>query len=365
MPVQAANQQLVPVTSRQTWATNLLTLIGAPATQQNVTTVVAWETAEGGAGPQFGVPNNVANYNPLNVTLTYGQQGYGYDPGTGVFYAGASPTPGNQPPVASFSDWNTGLAATAARLQEPFASNILSALKSNASEAQVAQAVSQSGWGTGDFAGSGTNATLTSATASNSGAGGTTNTATAGGGQGGAPYTPSSIPGIPSQAPSFPDFTANPYNELSRVLSWVAEFGGWAIFVLVVLLFGIVFLGLGIIMLVVLLAQPVASPIADVVTGGVIGRATKGVARGAKSSKAPVDETAGAQHVARGAHAPGAGVRSTEAVRRHKENEASEDRELRRQARSAQSVHTAHARAERTATRRRQRERTYVTRRDA
>jgi len=62
-----------------------------------VQTLVDWATAEGGAGPQWGVADNETDYNPINVSETTGPQGYGYDPGTGKYYAGASPTPGNNP----------------------------------------------------------------------------------------------------------------------------------------------------------------------------------------------------------------------------------------------------------------------------
>jgi hypothetical protein len=215
---------------------------------------------------------------------------------------------------------------------------ILSPL-TNAQQA-VAKLQSQglSAWGTYDsgaykqYLPAGTTATLTSSTSSSG--------ATAGGGQGGAPYTPSSVPGIPSTPPAFPDFTLNPYNELSRVLSWTTEFGGWALFTLIVLVFGMILLVLGVLMVVLLLAAPVADPVAEVVGGGVVGGALE-KARGASkrgataagagqpapttpSGYAPPkastrSETGGARHAARGAHAPGAQSRvpSKVAVSRH------------------------------------------------
>jgi hypothetical protein len=145
------------------FAADLLTEVGAPVTSQNVGTLEDWFRAEGGAGPEWGIPGNVADYNPINVTETSGAAGYGYDPGTGKFYPGSRPTPGNDPPVAAFPDWNTGLQATADRLSEPFAASILSALRSNASESTVAAAVGASGWGTGSFAGSGGSSAPTNA----------------------------------------------------------------------------------------------------------------------------------------------------------------------------------------------------------
>jgi hypothetical protein len=135
------------------WAHAQEAAIGAPSTPTTDQTLIDWWHAEGGAGPEFGVPNNIANYNPINITETTGPQGYGYDPGSGKYYAGASPTPGNTPPVASFSDWTTGIQATADRLKQPFASQILADLKSGAPESQTAAAVAASGWGTGNFAG--------------------------------------------------------------------------------------------------------------------------------------------------------------------------------------------------------------------
>jgi hypothetical protein len=136
----------------RTWADALLGDLDAPDTPTNEQTIVDWEASEGGAGPQWGIPGNVTDYNPLNVSLTTGAQGYGYDPGTGEYFAGATPTPGNNPPIAAFSDWGTGLEATVARLEEPFASGILGDLRAGDSEATIAGAVGASGWGTGDFA---------------------------------------------------------------------------------------------------------------------------------------------------------------------------------------------------------------------
>jgi hypothetical protein len=136
----------------RTWADAELADLGAPVTPANEQFFVDWAAAEGGAGPQWGIANNSTSYNPINISLTSGPQGYGYDPGTGKFWPGASPTPGNSPPIAAFSDWTTGLEATAARLEEPFASSILSGLRSGtATEDQLAAAVGSSGWGTGAF----------------------------------------------------------------------------------------------------------------------------------------------------------------------------------------------------------------------
>jgi len=133
------------------WAQAVLAAIGAPVTQNNVDNLTSWWNAEGGAGPQTGVAANIANYNPLNVTLGYGSNGYGYDPGSGAFYPGTAATPGNNPPVASLASWDQGVAVTAGRLSQPFASGIVSVLQSNGSVGELSSAVVASGWGTSSF----------------------------------------------------------------------------------------------------------------------------------------------------------------------------------------------------------------------
>ncbi len=197
--------------------------------------------------------------------------------------------------------------------------------------------------------------------------------ATAGGGQGGAPYAPSIVPGIPASAPSFPDFTANPYNELSRVLSWTSEFGGWAIFTLLVLLFGAVLLLLGAAMLVVLLAAPVADPVAEVAGGFGLGRLTgrtqsraRSAGRSIESGAPAVDDVDTGRHVARGRHAPGGSqrTRAPEAVRRHNRMIEAEDRDLMAESRASAPVRRAHSQAERRATNARRRSRDTPPRRD-
>lgn len=83
------------------------------------------------------------------------------------------------------------------------------------------------------------------------------------GNQAAAPYVGSVVPGIPAQAPPFPDYTSNPANELGRVVSWVGEFAGYSLFMMIVFLFGAVLMLLGLVMLAVLFASPVAGPIAS------------------------------------------------------------------------------------------------------
>ncbi len=233
------------ISSRSTWAQALLALINAPATQQNINTIVAWETAEGGAGPQFGVKNNIANYNPLNVTLTTGPLGYGYDPGTGTYYQGATPTPGNTPPVASLTSWVEGLDVTAARLKQPFAAGILQALQSNESEAQVAQAVGASGWGTGDFA---------SVTAKDTAV--TTSSLTS---------NDPTVIGIPNEMPQNPSLGGasilNPFGALSAQVQWLGEWIGWAFFITIIFVLGAAIMLLGFVMLLSILLGPAVGPV--------------------------------------------------------------------------------------------------------
>lgn len=277
------------VNSRSTWASGLLILIGAPVTQNNISTITAWETAEGGAGPQFGVKGNVTNYNPLNITLTTGSNGYGYDPGSGTYYAGASPTSGNNPPVASFSNWETGLAATSARLTQPFASGILNALRNNESTAQVAAAVAASGWGTGNFA----STKPVDATASQAGASGN-NAETSGGVVGtqtvSDPGAPSTIAGIPGTAPSAPSIDKlNPIGSLASMIPWFGEFLGWAALTMIVFWLGMILVLLGVAVLIAILAGPAVGPVTAAVggkspTGRIIGGVAGTFNRGTESA---------------------------------------------------------------------------------
>jgi hypothetical protein len=136
----ASSSVSVPVS----WAMAFLTQIGAPLTQQNIDSIIAWGTAESGspAGQQqqFG---GWANYNPLNV-VTQSNDGH---TGQG----------GSQGDIANFGDAGTG-ATQSARLfkNNPNAAPIINALKASASVAEVNAAVNQfySTWGgTISFAG--------------------------------------------------------------------------------------------------------------------------------------------------------------------------------------------------------------------
>jgi len=170
----------------------------------------------------------------------------------------------------------------------------------------------------------GGSATLLAATGSNSGVGG------------------SILPGVPATAPAAPSIGLNPLTDAANIFSWATQFGAWALFVLIILLFGMILLSLGVLMLVVLLASPVASPVADVVGGGVVGRATKGVrssvARGGPgASSGPGPRAQADAEVARARHGPARGgasprgsrVPARHAIAEHNRQDDAEQRYLR------------------------------------
>ena len=115
------------------WASALLGAEGIQDSSTDVNNLVRWWQAEGGAGPQFGVPNNDDNYNPLNTTL---------------------PEPGavstNSAGVKSYTSWQQGLNATVDTLASPDYGYpaILADLEDNAIYSKFAQDVTASSWGT-------------------------------------------------------------------------------------------------------------------------------------------------------------------------------------------------------------------------
>jgi hypothetical protein len=115
------------------WANAFLGRLGEPDTKTNVANVVGWEAAEGGAGPQFGIPDNDDNYNPINTTLA--------EPGS---------EPTNSAGVQSFTSWEEGLDATVSTIQSGSYGypDILDALSKSAPWSDFADAVSSSSWGT-------------------------------------------------------------------------------------------------------------------------------------------------------------------------------------------------------------------------
>ncbi|WP_249009260.1 hypothetical protein [Conexibacter sp. DBS9H8] len=119
----------------QSFAQSLLSQLNLPTTTQNLKIIVGWEKAEGGAGPQFGVPNNVAAYNPLNSTQPM---------------PGSVSTPG--PGVQAYVNWAQGLQATIQTLGNGNYAAILSMLQGgNAPSSVAAQVIDSSVWGTKDL----------------------------------------------------------------------------------------------------------------------------------------------------------------------------------------------------------------------
>jgi hypothetical protein len=51
---------------KKTWASQLLTALGAPVNDSNITALTTWQSREGGHW------NNSASFNPLNTTLDMG-----------------------------------------------------------------------------------------------------------------------------------------------------------------------------------------------------------------------------------------------------------------------------------------------------
>lgn len=132
------------------FADALLADLGAPITPNTEATLTGWARAEGGAGPQWGIPNNIASFNPFNTSQKM---------------PGSKDTPGNpSAPIQAYTSWDQGLQATAdTLLQAPYAS-IVADLRANAPEATTAADVGASTWGTPNFAPGGTgtaSATLT------------------------------------------------------------------------------------------------------------------------------------------------------------------------------------------------------------
>ena len=125
-PVLTGNQ------TETSWATALLTRIGAPVTDQNVSAMTTWMKFEGGGGGKAtGLGKNSAMYNPLNTT-----QGA----------AGAKSM--NSVGVKSYNSWDQGMEATVQTLMNGKYSGILSALQQGTSTAGVLSAVNASPWGT-------------------------------------------------------------------------------------------------------------------------------------------------------------------------------------------------------------------------
>lgn len=129
--------------TRGSWARSLLASLEAPINEGNLQIIQGWEAAEGGAGPQFGVPKNIADYNPLNTTQKMPRLGN---------EAASTDTPGNSPPVQAYSSWSQGLKATVMTLTAgtyPSITAIVDMLnRGNATAAEAVKIINGSQWGT-------------------------------------------------------------------------------------------------------------------------------------------------------------------------------------------------------------------------
>ena len=109
------------------------------SSKQTIAALVTWFRAEGGAGPQWGIPGNLDAYNPLNTTLKM---------------PGSIDEPGNNPPCQSYTSWEQGIQATVLTLQENWRgySGIRNVLNTGGDCAALSAAVAASAWGTSGFA---------------------------------------------------------------------------------------------------------------------------------------------------------------------------------------------------------------------
>jgi len=116
---------------KQTWASQLLTALGAPVNDSNVTALTTWQSREGGHW------NNSASFNPLNTTLDMGNS-----------------QSMNSVGVKRYNSWDEGVQATVNTLTGKNAdargySAIVGALKSGAPTETILNAISNSAWVTG------------------------------------------------------------------------------------------------------------------------------------------------------------------------------------------------------------------------
>lgn len=112
----------------KSWASAFLGVIGEPRTRCNMHAIEAWEQAEGGAW------SDGATANPLNTTLR--------EPGSSSI---------NPVGVQAFVSWQQGLEANAHVITDGDYDGILSALHAGDNAQEVADEVTSSPWGTGQF----------------------------------------------------------------------------------------------------------------------------------------------------------------------------------------------------------------------
>jgi murein DD-endopeptidase MepM/ murein hydrolase activator NlpD len=116
---------------QKSWATQLLSALGAPATDSNIAAITTWAAHEGGHW------KNSANYNPLNTTLDMG---------------GSESM--NSVGVKRYNSWEQGIQATVNTLTGASAdargySAIVNALKNGGDTSSILSAISNSAWVTG------------------------------------------------------------------------------------------------------------------------------------------------------------------------------------------------------------------------
>jgi hypothetical protein len=116
---------------KKTWATQLLTALGAPISESNITALTTWQQHEGGHW------NNSASFNPLNTTLDMGNS-----------------QSMNSVGVKRYNSWDEGITATVNTLTGSKAdargyTAIVNAMKSGASTETILTAVSNSAWMSG------------------------------------------------------------------------------------------------------------------------------------------------------------------------------------------------------------------------
>jgi hypothetical protein len=107
------------------WAHDFLTALGKPTTAQNVRAIVAWQQAESGGGG--------GAFNPLNTT-----QG-GFTGETNLNSVG----------VKNYQSYQDGIDANVKVINNGYYGPILAALDQGNNAMAVAQAVTQTPWGTG------------------------------------------------------------------------------------------------------------------------------------------------------------------------------------------------------------------------
>ena len=121
--------------TRASWAVSLLKSLELPATRQNIIIIMGWEAAEGGAGPQFGVPTNAAAFNPLNTTQP--------EPGS------RDTNPAGQAAIQAYTSWESGLKATVSTLSQSNMAAIVTMLQPGTATPEAAtKTINGSPWGT-------------------------------------------------------------------------------------------------------------------------------------------------------------------------------------------------------------------------